>query len=105
MYRISLLFLSHQVTDRQNPKRQSGHLQGKFIIPKIDCKKKKVQRTQGLSIITNVTFLGHITSCYSNFHHLQNLDQASTSNSQPIISILTKLQLRIFTKPCVVHKI
>ena len=42
-----LLFLSYQVTDCQNPKRHGRHLQGKFIIPRIDCKKKHCQRHNG----------------------------------------------------------
>ena len=45
------------------------------------------------------TFLGHITSSRTINFHLQNLDQASTSKSQPNISISDKLKIQNETKP------
>ena len=47
----------------------------------------KAKRIRGLSSAYQSNFLGHITSSYK--FHLQNLDQGSTSKSQPNISIST----------------
>ena len=47
-------------------------------------------------------FFCHITSSYTKIlikSHLHYLDQASTSKSQPNISITTKFQVKILTKP------
>ena len=48
---------------------------------------------KGWVLLTKVTSLGYITSSYTNL-----LDQASTSKSQPNISILTRPSFRISTK-------
>ena len=56
----------------------------------------KAQRTRGLTVLTQVTSLVHNTRSYTNLDQiqLQNLDQASTSKSQPDIRIPTKLKLK-----------
>ena len=57
----------------------------------------KAQRTRGLSSANQNNLIGHITSSNTNLisivFHLQNLDKALTSKSQPNISISTKLKI------------
>ena len=44
--------------------------------------------------LTKETCLGHITSSGTNLDQISPSDQASTSKSQPNISILTKLKIQ-----------
>ena len=63
----------------------------------------KAQRTRGLSSANQSNLIGHTTSSNTNLilikFHLQNLDLALTSKSQPNISISTKLEVQNKTKP------
>ena len=72
----------------------------------LDCFPKgetmpKAQQARGLSVLANVTSLGLVTISCTNLikFHLQNLDQATTSNSQPNVSISTKLKLQNLDQP------
>ena len=65
-------------------------------MPLAPYKEEHCQRHNGPKdwvLLTKVTSLGYITSSYTNL-----LDQASTSKSQPNISILTRPTFRISTK-------
>ena len=57
----------------------------------------KAQRTRGLSSAYQSNFISQVLSQIL-IKHLQNLDLAPTSKSQPNIGISTKLKLKISTK-------
>ena len=69
--------------------------------PQMSLEKYDIKIAKGTTDprVEKKTFLGHITSSRTINFHLQNLDQASTSKSQPNISISDKLKIQNETKP------
>ena len=98
---LSQLFTSNStiISHHEDPTSQRwrranalSSLQGRTL-PKPLCLWQRHNRPKGWVLLTKVTSLGHITSSYTNL-----FDQASTSKSQPNISISTRPSYRISTK-------
>ena len=63
------------------------------------CKYHNIENIAKGTTDPRVEFISQVQTQMLIKFHLQNLDQASTSKSQPNISILTKAKIKILTKP------